>query len=925
MKRGRKTMLSLSDLTQDEIKYICGKMSLSMVRKYFQGQPKEFVKIKPGFRATKLSDADTLSILVKNYKQPFIHSFIEKVVADCLTQISVHITKLEDEGYSHGEALLKTLPESFFCDNIELYFKAVGEDYSENYLTLFKDALTLIEKERIEKKDVGVNENLDEEFLVYEELYEEANNRLQQLNSELSASQEENNELVKTIKRLKEDVEKGYADLGVINAKLEEVQANASALETELDHYRYLDRYSDEDFEQSDYIQFQHISIGQISHDYSGQIWINRLADVIDGKIIPFYVDDTKPRYFSNRERLYWKNGPDIDDAIGIWNWKAEIRDTDSKKDFITCEYNSNIRMTEIVELPQCKTMDELSGILIKGVDIKINCNKILFEFSNSNGIKEGLLCNANDFENHETKLKLVSSVFMLPSFIVKQSDIIKIADIKVYRRINLGAPNAIVRIRTPYDVVKSMILARVTIPALRDYDLSKKEAQHCKRFIESLPTKTLIQELSDGYACSEEEAEEYIHKFIEYADTYLSADDFDMRIVSNALSRNSELIELCKSQLSEEWETENQDRIGLAQKELDELNTKFQRVQEEIQKAIQSKKELIDELEVVKRQISEKEKFASDVEEKIDSRIMKAKENAAEFISQMAFISPVAGTTTSKNECINPISIINSCMKADDSGEIDDIDTFEEELTENLMAIGYNEETAVEMSQTISFCICTHTILVLGENSVSISQCIAATIGRKELSEIFVSDSAVSYEYLYNVMTKYNNGCNSVFLLHGVLDGYSVNIFNTISRLSLSCNRDAIIILSLEGILSYMVPSGIWNHAMFIDGDKGFTGICSNKLKSFDILDIFKRKYDKVEFKGIRKQLDVYSKILSNMQIYRYAEYLIYFNLDLNHSNYILSQIIIVGKSLGKEDELKSLFRQNGVLNGEKLLNEAK
>ena len=65
--------------------------------------------------------------------------------------------------------------------------------------------------------------------------------------------------------------------------------------------------------------------------------------------------------------------------------------------------------------------------------------------------------------------------------------------------------------------------------------------------------------------------------------------------------------------------------------------------------------------------------------------RIEEAKRCAADFISQMAFVSPTykSADQTEKREK-NPIKIIRSCMEHVDNGEVEDIDTFEEELTEN-------------------------------------------------------------------------------------------------------------------------------------------------------------------------------------------------------------------------------------------------
>ena len=908
-------MLSISELSQDEIRYICKHIPLPMARSYFQAKPKEFAKIKPGFRPDKISDADTLSIILKNHKQSFVSVFLERVIKDWMSQIEENLTKLEDEGYSQGEALLKTLPESFFCENIELYFKLAGAEYSEDFLGIFKDALTFVQKEQ-SREDDEKKDSKNKEFN-YAERLEEAHNTIQQLKVDLSKKQDEKIRAEITTRKLQEDLDKDRTELDKVVENLKKAQASISELESELDLYRRLDGYTDKDFEQSDYVQFQHISIGQISHDYSGQPWINRIADIVEGEIVPFYVDETEPRYFSNRDRLYWKNGPDEDGAIGIWNWKADVRDTDSTKDFITCEYNPDPKIIEIIEFSQCKTMSELISFLVNGFDLVLPCNKMLFVFSNSNGVKEGVLCNSGELEESGTKIRLRSSVYKLPCFHIKNYDVIKIDQMSIYHKMNLGTPHSIVRIRTPYDAVKSILLNRITITGLREYDLTKKEAQHCKRFIEGLPTKTLIQELSDVYECTEEEAKEYVNEFIDYAETYLSADDFDMNILSNALSRNPDLIELCKEQLTEEWRKENNDRIALAQSELDSVQNETQNARNEIQESIQKNNELMAELENIQKQIDEKEKLALEVEKKVALRIKLAKENAADFISQMAFLSPTSLSVKHDNGMRETQPVIRTCISAENNGEIDDIDTFEEELTENLTIIGYDEETAVEMAQTIGFCICT--------NTVEISKSIAATIGCRELLEIVINGSPITYECLNDLLSGVNGNGHLVFLIHGALDGYSVSDFNAISRFLLDNPQKVFIVLSIEGIKPYMIPSGVWNHAMYIDGDKGLTELSTNELKSFDVSATFEKETEKAAIKEKRKQLVAYSTILTNAQIFKYSSLLASYNMDLNKCDSVLLQIVNIGKSLAKEEELKSLFSENGISRGEKMLIETK
>lgn len=912
-------MLKLAELSQDELKYICERLLLPDVRRYFQNNPKDFAKIRPGFRAERLSDADTLSILVKNASKPFISFFIERMINDWMSQIEAHRDLLESEGYSEGEALLKTISDSIFCDKCELYFKLTEQDFNDDYLRLFRDALTLVQKTADASKDENQNEATVKDVV----LLENDNGEICELRTELEQHQENEAALQESLHEAESQIRARQEELDDVKRMLQKAETSISAMQTELDHYRHLNSYADEGFEKDDFKQFQYISIGQIGRDYSGQIWINRLADIVDGAVSPFFADDNVLHYFDNRNRLYWKNGPDEENAIGIWNWRADPRDTDPSKDFITCEYNQNAKFTEVVEFSQCKTISDVGTVLTGGFERNFTSEKVLFVYTTAGGAKEGLLCLPGNFEYFGTKARLMASVFMLPHYSVKSSDIIKIAGIQIYRKMNLGIPQSVFRVRTPYDAVKKMVLSRATIPALREHELSKKEAQQCRRFLEGIPSQTLIQELSDIYACTEKEAQEYIDDFIKYADTYLSAADFDMKVLSDALGRNPELVEQCKNELTDEWEKENFERLEGFRKQLEaaEKSAKDKRI--ETEQLIQEKNNLVAELEFLQRQIEDREQLAVDVEKTISARIEDARQNAADFISNMAFISPASFSVAAHEQHKpNLLRVFQSHMEYENSGEIDDIDSFEEELTENFMLIGYEEETAVEMAQAVSFGICNRIPIIVGENATIIAQCLAATIDGGNLSEVFIPNQDTGIEHLLDTITVDDNADHpTVYLLQGMFDGYSISLYNALANRIRSWDKNVIILISLEGIPAHMIPAGVWNHAIYIDGDVGLQGIASQPIHAFRMLMKFERPLDGDEYKEKRRALLPFSSVLSNMQISLYATYLSLYDVDLNESPTVLNQMIATVRSLGNENKLNSLFHDSGILNGEKML----
>lgn len=57
-----RTMPDLAKLNKSEIEYLCRRMSPKEIKSYFQKFPKDFTRIRPGFRPNALSDDDAIKI-----------------------------------------------------------------------------------------------------------------------------------------------------------------------------------------------------------------------------------------------------------------------------------------------------------------------------------------------------------------------------------------------------------------------------------------------------------------------------------------------------------------------------------------------------------------------------------------------------------------------------------------------------------------------------------------------------------------------------------------------------------------------------------------------------------------------------------------------------------------------------------------------
>lgn len=196
----------LSMLTEDEIKYICSVIPIEGTVLYFKRYPKEFAKIMPGFRPSSFKSQEQVgSLLFRSREQNFISSFIEKHIKRWLREIQDEIDLKINEGESKEAAWMQTLPFCFFVDNISIFFKLIGEEYPEQYISIISVSIKRIKYLDVSKKrfETMLNEEKSEVIKLKDDI-----NCIQ---SKLEKSREkliESSNEIKELKRIYADVEK---------------------------------------------------------------------------------------------------------------------------------------------------------------------------------------------------------------------------------------------------------------------------------------------------------------------------------------------------------------------------------------------------------------------------------------------------------------------------------------------------------------------------------------------------------------------------------------------------------------------------------------------------------------------------------------------------------------------------------------------
>ena len=98
-------MKSIFELDEEALKYLSQQISTDWVIEYFKIHPKEFSKIKPGFRSQSLSSSEAKKILLESLlNKGGISKAVEKNVEKWINATKEALQKSQDDGLTIDES-----------------------------------------------------------------------------------------------------------------------------------------------------------------------------------------------------------------------------------------------------------------------------------------------------------------------------------------------------------------------------------------------------------------------------------------------------------------------------------------------------------------------------------------------------------------------------------------------------------------------------------------------------------------------------------------------------------------------------------------------------------------------------------------------------------------------------------------------------
>ena len=755
-------------LTKEEKSTLCEIITGKEFKELFKANEREFTKIQKGFRAKSLTVQRALSIARTNIEKPFIASWVNMRVEQWMKEIKENIAELEQECFSHSAALATTMLDSFFANNIELYFKLTGNPLDADACSYFYERMEDIKSER--EKTAKLLKQIND-------MEEENRSLSEQVNEEKRSIDIIKTECEKRVREIEQDNYKLTSLLGEAQAKISELQT--APITFTMDDSDYLAQFDDTDTSVLPLANAdEFISLCEVNSDYSGRKYLKRYADLNhDGCYYIFHKNEDIPLNFTNRDKIFCKDFHIEDGLYGIWTWSAVPNKNDSSKDYIQSQYNTKIDAIELVAIEQTKKLDELGSILKNGLEFEPHSNRVMFYIHAFKGQYIGILCATKELNTFNGKTTISENCNEVPVYEFTDNDIIHLDNgLSFYRKAFAGIPSKLYHLKKPIEIVKNIVFSSISWNTYKTREVTRNEYRTFKSFINAIPVDDIVCKIGAACHCSNPAAKELLDDFLNVVYKYVDGDSLEDEIILSAISANIDLQNKTKDLIRKDWETENKSQLKEAQDKIKSLNYEIKIANKNLSDAQEAFDKTKAENERLSGIIAQKEKLAEDVEKTVEERIKKARENVADFIANMAFVSgqqvqatgetpPISGEATSEADmntyCMYPEFENLDSIEAHHSWE-DVIDTAVFELAEAGVADQYRRGLAAFLCAAY---IEKQPLLLVGPNAIDIVQAFSAAVTAHKHGVLYCGGN-----YVRQMIEKMGNYDEDIVIINNLL-----------------------------------------------------------------------------------------------------------------------------------------------------------
>ena len=775
-------MLKISDLSAEELNQIIDNMDDDFLKFSINSNREGYERFITGMRPQALSSQlDLVRRRLKgNHKNRFVQDVIYTFSNGCVECVNKEKDLIVKKGVSEDKAFIMATVNVVKPEFFEVFFKISEYQVSAQLMACIK---------------------------LYSDMQKDRN----RLAAEFDDIKHKNlEEAIKDSKSTISDLERVNKDLSdeisLINNELILVKEENSRLKQSVNE-RISRRIEPEPAYITELQENQVISLCVVSNN-GMDIWLNRIADIYNNMIRPFIPLEGERR-FENRDRLYYREGPDKDNSYGIWDWTYTENYNNPQTDYIFTKYTGNCVPVEIIFCNNISSLNELIGSLKKGVIHSGVFGRSLCVYRKNKEFYEGILLDKSEINSTDYSFVLKDNISLIKKYSIKASDIITFQNynLSFYRYINLPIEGEILLISSPLEITKKLLLERASWTVGKKVGFDNRIWQSIKNYISQLPTDDLYSEISQKCLCTVEDAKGYLNELVDRASDIISGKEITSEILTSIVRGNSELFNCCCDNVRQEWERNNQDLISSEKAKLDAVCKEVAAKHNEVERIEQKHSMLVKEINEVEQKLTKKEAVAAAVENKIADKIKTARQDAADFIAEMAFVTPGFNLQNDNHEKGELFSGGNLVTDIEVEEYASDKTLVEEIVTDALRSAGIERNYRLRFA---AFLFAAHKLniplMLSGVNAFEIANAYSVALYGK-YATVFDCSTEYSSKKLNELQT-----CESdILIIKNIIGSTWLNYFDDLIKTKaypfIICPFSDDLLIEPRGLWDYVVP----------------------------------------------------------------------------------------------------------------------
>ena len=819
-------MIAVKDLTKEEVFELIDAIPLEFARNTLKENSTIFNRLFPGATIKKLNTEKMQKSFKNNYKDPFVQNCVYAYLKTMKAAVDQKQSELEEEGYNENDSFIMSLSEVIIPKLHAIYLKYHEIPYDDNLLSAINCYMNSTKK----SKELEMSLEKQAEHI-----------------SALEHITEKNTELLEKYNNLEHEHQELLEEKSILTDKLKQTHEELMQIRSYQSFQVKKTIPAENPYKHND-PKYIYSSFGRI-YDYGNEKRLKRLRNIEGNMLSEINSADDGLGF----EYLYIKNDQTSDGLYGVWDWFITPNIKDSSREIALSNHNLKCQPISICFCSDISSFDDLLISLKNGIEATPLTKRVMFVIPSENEQYLAVLCDDSEIVAIGGKIRLKDNIIFIRKYIINQTDIIEVNNnIFFYKFIAMPIPGEYISVENSLEIVKKIVLERATRNVASLNNIERKDRQSFRNMIKAIPSDDVFKDIMEKCMCDEDEAKRLITELEHNAEQLLNGDDIAYEILVEIINSNEELLTKCETIVEEKWKKKNQSLIDNEQARLQVLSDKCNDKQKETDDLDSQLTALKAEIDNCQNSIKEREKLADDVETKIKKKIEDARNNAADFIAEMSFISPVKATNYTLDK--RTADIIKGRVIPNDS-EIIEYSSAQELLNELL----YDNMTDAGISKEINkafsaFLYSAHVqnipIILAGPNGIDIVNAYSSSISGKEV-DVFDCSVKYSNEVLYRLVnndsdiTVVKNIFNSEWITH------IADIIKAKSYIVFICPFAEDLIIEPKSLYNYAVP--VFTELLVSSSPQEITifGQAKSTYTEFNFLD---NKNDRIKYSIVNR-----------------------------------------------------------------------